>query len=788
MYFIHPYSRQSKLFRVAGAKAARLAVMAKHGIPVPDFRIISTKAFSRFHNSEPEKWSPKLVNFLQSFADNQSQLAVRSSAPFEDHASFTMAGLFRTILNVKGCDDAISAIRQCWSSLNSPPVTAYLSHFGFQTRQPTMAVILQKMLNPDYAGVLFTRHPVTGDERYMLLEMVVGIGEALVSGEADPVRILIDREKVEFTYYGEKEQVSYLQGQPGFQESLSNLLKFAADIETLFGAPQDIEWAVENNQVWILQSRPITHAISRQRVKVDENGRLWTDYFFAERFTRPLSPLGWSILQKWMEKNAYRSPLYDLGFTRIARSPNMTRLFNGLPYTHISVFQNLYSIIPLPFISPDKQKSLLLEHRKSWLPDTWRVVPFLINQISRGDCNWLPTVNLRRWQHFISYNKKELARLDNLLQADASKVFTDTESLTDKFLSLHRWSITFADVFYELLHVFLRFFKLAENPVSMLGDLLTGLKENETLLANLEFLKNRDDKLEHFIQQYGYRSESLDIYQPTWKDNSAVLQEILAKGKPCDLEETRTRLADFRKHAETACCTKLEAWPLGIRALLIFMFRQLLAYTQAFTLLRENQRNEWHKILSRMRDCARLHGQYLFRQGKIDHPDDVFFMDRSEFISTFDKDLDYRPVIAKRKAIHTALENPAPLPANGRFRHDQATWTKMEGFGVSKGIIRGRARIARNFAEARHAEYQEILIAHSADPAWSPIFSVISGLVLETGGILSHASVVAREFGLPTVTGIAGATHVIRDGDFVEIDGENGTVLKVPEPEQDHEH
>ncbi len=768
---LHKDAACASNINLTGAKAGRLSILSEMGIPVPEFYVVTTCAFKKYRN-KPLKLQRQLDSLTN--LNSHNKYAVRSSAPFEDHASFSMAGQFETFLNVSGVENLVNAISDCWKSLESPHVSTYLEQFGFSDKHAVMAVMLQQMINPDFAGVFFTRHPVTGDPDTLLLEIVQGYGEGLVSGEEDPVRISINRNGLTVkSVTGNTGLWQTLSQQSRFADQLKSLLELGLEIESILGANQDIEWAIENNKVWILQSRPVTSSVSRQRIRVDKEGGIWTDYFFAERFTKPLSPLGWSILQKWMEKNAYRDPLKGLGYSKLAASENITRLFKGFPFTRISVFQSLYSVIPLQFISLDKQASLLLGHRNVWLRNSWRGFRYLFQLIFAGDYNWIPGVNLMKWRQFSNLNKEKLTVLKTQLsQPDKLySVFEETERLTDKFLSLHRWSITFADIFYALLKKCLQICKIKQINET-LTDLLTGFEENETVKANramLAIVTDADIKIFHDL--YGHRSESLDIFQPVWKDMPEILIKNNNGGEK--FANNRTDLLNRSNQAEQNCIQQINNLPLFIRPLLKGLFFLLLKYAREFTLLRENQRNEWHKILSGMRDVVIEYGNLLYKTGKLVHADDVFFMDRIELIHSFiDSKIPYEQILSRKQAYQSLLQGSQTLPES-HVSHD---FERLQGFGVSRGISRGRAFVARTLDQARQIGDDEILVAHSADPAWSPVFSYISGMVLETGGVLSHASIVAREFGLATVTGIASATQLIKNGDLIEINGETGTV------------
>ncbi len=439
------------------------------------------------------------------------------------------------------------------------------------------------------------------------------------------------------------------------------------------------------------------------------------------------------------------------------------------------------------FISQDKQASLLLQNRKNkWLLEAIKAVPYIVRLILIKDFNWIPEVNLRLWRKFVRFTDRRVAELKAELTNinDVLSIFIETERLTERFLALHRWSITFADIFFVLLQKFLYLIKPADNCDKLLSELLTGLN-NETIKANVHLLHldQSKDSFDNFFKKYGHRSESLDIYHPNWMDDPETIKTLFDKiGVANKSDVIEKEIADhvfIRENAEQLCFDFIAGFFPVYRSVMKQLFKWLLYYTQEFTLLRENQRNQWHKILAVMRASVQQRGEKLAQKGILKQADDVFFLSRREFlkINLYKTGIPNRIDHRKKVREDQINRNNVLIQQQNKKKYSSSNGSeRLEGFGVSKGIIRGRARIARSFTEARQANGDEILIAHSADPAWSPIFSVISGMVLETGGILSHASIVAREFGLPTVTGIARATQVIHNGDLLEINGESGIV------------
>jgi len=789
---------------IVGAKAARLALMARHDIPVPDFVVISTRAYKAFYK-HGYAYNKQIRNILKDIPLLQtgSALAVRSSSPFEDQYAHSMAGLFQTFLNVQNLDDIVSAIQNCWSSLHSNVVQNYLDQFSYSPRDRKIAVILQKMTRPDFAGVLFTKHPVTRDPNTIVIEAIPGIGEELVSGQKEPTRIFIDRQELKNAPETHRAFTIVPENPAPSLDHLHELLNIALEVESLFEGPQDIEWAIEGDRVWILQARPITSGIGHYSHFVDQNGRIWSNYFFVERFNKPLSPLGWTFLRDLIEKNAFREPLWYLGEEKVAKQPRLTLLKNGMPYTELKVFQRLYKLVPRQFISEDKKKSLLLESTENnWITELVKTMPYLFARLVFYDLNWFPPTHLRHWYKFEKNIDSKLdqyrQRLDEIhTLCDLRYIFANLEHLSDRFLSLHRWSITFADIFYALLRRVLQKVLGSDARTSKVDELLSGFAENETLRANLMLAemgrlhsKNKltPDKMAEFMNKFGHRSESLDIMEPNWKEMpetiNSIVHQIGESGKARHiLRESRSKINN-RLKAEREVFAAIAKQKTIVRDFHKVIFKIVLHYAQQFSLLRENQRNVWQKILALTRFTALKIGQVAVDQNILQEPSDIFFITKSKVYEFLDRKIDNvgnlsSVVSVRKRQWHNQLKHSSkitrqlPIKLKGKLRNQEV---KLEGIGVSTGRVSGTAKLASTFNEAVQVRHGQILVAHSADPGWTPLFGVISGLVLEVGGVLSHASIVAREFGLPAVTSVPEATKMIHEGDMIEVDGEQGTV------------
>ncbi|MBN1465220.1 hypothetical protein JXA02_05625 [candidate division KSB1 bacterium] len=764
---------------LVGGKAHNLARLARGGFHVPDFIVISTRAMARpLHG---RNFFKKLRRAVQKhFPDIATvHVAARSSAPQEDHQRHSFAGLYQSSLNLPTVEAVCAAVQEVQRSLDRNGVLHYSRTFSAANN--AMAVIIQKMIRPVVSGVIFTANPVDNDDNAMLVEIVDGSCAALVSGERAPVQVVIQKADHSYSiHFPAKKEASVLSFVTR-EENIDRLVKMATEIERLFGAPQDIEWSFDG-AFWILQSRPIsTLQHEKTSACIDEHGIRWSNYFFAERFVTQLSPLGWSFLQPIIRETALQAPLWYLGYDDLCRSVQL-KLLRGIPYTQLDAYQKLYAHLPPSFISRDKKETLELPSERQRLSLHGYIS--ILFRLLLADLAWLPSYNLWQWHTLqkmvLPRTRKMVESLENWNLAECYQALVESRRLSYRFLSIHRWSITFADIFSSLLIRFLRAIEVVDDGV--LTNLLNA-PDNETMKANKSLLRLdlADSRAVHrFLAEYGHRSESLDIARPTWAEEGQRIAEMSAMLKRSEKRFLDTLAANERlkRAAHTEIEQRLKQYNLLYQNILRTIFKVLLYYAYQFALLRENQRDMWQRILQVSRFAALRMSELLCAAGKLRQSDDIFYLQVSELqsllVGEWRGDLALLIHARRRRQdawAKTASEEHAVMHAAKEGAR------AYRGIGVSQGQARGYARIARNYAEAMQAQPGEILVVPCADPAWSPVFSVIAGLVMERGGILSHASIMAREFRLPTITGIGQATKKIQDGDLVEIDGKEGRLV-----------
>ncbi len=813
--------------KFSGGKGANLARLVRCGFNVPPFFILSNSLYQHvmkinridrlIHHFRSNPSNDQLaairseilaaiipdemVNAIQAAMRELLRdapikaLAVRSSGLAEDQSDRSFAGQLDSFLNIQDESQLIEAIKRCWASLWSERIQAYgaLTKKRFPSR--SMAVIVQQMVPAEYAGICFTID--TGDraQQWLLIEAKPGSGAELAAGTVNPWRYRVHRRR--FTVEGEP-----LAFDP---ELLTGLARTALDIERSFKAPQDIEWAIFRRQIFILQSRPITTSPSHLPIQTK---RLWSNYFFAERFPLPVSRLGWSILKPIIENNAFREPLCFLGFNKLAQS-QITRCLFGRPYTRLDVFQALHSLFPSDYVALDKRTLFYLQPIsivQSFHQMLKRIIPIAKSLVTTSD--WVPPLHLRNWKRFLPGYCREIhllqhRDLSHLSAQELQQTLGAAERLSNGLLKLHRWSITFAELLYHFLIVLIRKWLPGWDADPSMTALHRGLPGNLTVEMNIALwqmsqhidintfqVTENSVKLRNavgwqsFIERFGHRSISLDIAAPTFAEDELYLIRLIQQYR-AQLDEPSPEIIqrDFeqeRLETEAAVLHNLSSQRVGWFKSRCFEI--LLRWSQQFFLLRENQRHYWHHALALKRKIALEMGRRFALQGWLDNPEQIFFLSRNEAIQALLHH--HRPQkseIITRIAQHQHWHQIHPPALIDESQVDISesieNLNKLIGIGASPGIATGIARILTTPQQVNLLQPGDILVVPTTDPGWTPLFRTIRALVMEVGGVLSHGAIIAREFGIPAVSSVDRATSRIPNGAKITVDGNSGMVI-----------
>jgi pyruvate,water dikinase len=812
-----------------------------------------------------------------------ASVAVRSSASTEDLPMASFAGQQATLLNV--CDEGqlLQAIVECWASLWSPQAVLYRAQQGVN-EEPAMATLVQKMVDAESAGVAFSQDPASAEAR-VVIEAAWGLGEAVVSGASAVDRYMVSRgtcQEVEPPVVGHKRQMRRMADCGGLQtvevpadargiraltaEQAQQISRAVLTLEEHFDCPQDMEWALAGGQLYILQSRPITQgADSFFSTILPPGDEFWTAGFLNERFPLPVSPLGWTVINELLERLAFRDPLRYLGVANVDRL-RITRLYRGHPYVKLFVFQTLYRVFPNWLLPEDAYRyfpSGKTELRREVSYPRSLIDPRFIVSMAwhflQQPTLWSPWHNYRLWADFTIQHDRRSQTLEaeyEVLRAPGSRVqqiwaaIQEAQELNRELLSLHRWSLTCADLTYSLLRRLSRAWVRQDNAIELCTYLVTALPNRSVDMDRaLHELAQQDehtaafaDALETFLRQYGHRSFYLDIYHPTFADEPAQVLDLLQRVRSQPARSWDERVG-MRQEASRAVhkALSLGMWGWLKRGI----FDHVAHLAQRYVPLREDQRFYWQRTLAQMRRLFLLLGKRMAQSGVLQEETHVFFLTNAEVEAYVQESVPednssnarssqprtprqpcetlprtqggvperraeyrkrgaeygsrptnggigyrYAQLAASRQRQFVRLcqdSQTAPERAYPPFLHGNEPWMAegdenaawFRGRGISPGLAQGRVVTVRSPADFGKIQRGDVLVAAGVDPGWTPIFGLLSALVLEHGGQLSHAAVVAREYGLPAVAGILGITTSLHDGDVVLVDGLDGWVSKV---------
>lgn len=834
--FPSPPSRLATEF--VGGKAATLLLLKQKGFSVPPFFVLTTAAYfeqlgtprlrqalerwrSAASQERRQELAAEIGGLLQTAPLPQSCLtelrdavdrlgptepvAVRSSATVEDLGEGSFAGIFASRLGVVGVSEIEDAVREVWASLWSPPALIYFRRVGRDPSAAAMAVIVQRLVSAQAAGVAFG---VTSQNEPVRIECVSGLGVPLVSGRASPERYMVDVVNGRLLDRGPvADDQSAADGSKGKPEQTGSpallddriALRVANQVVKVgraLGFPADVEWVLDGNEyVHLVQARPITARVQPTRAK-----RIWTGYFFLERFPTPVSPLGWDLLRGAIEQRAFGDSLLLLGYPDLA-GQQLTRLFWGRPYTDLRVFRALYGWIPVRHLSQDK-RDLLDGGIRFGL---FRLFAFALRCLQ--DPNAIVPVHLWLWRRFlprytVSVDKLGAEDLTAFTSEQLMDRLDQVLQLTDDFLKLHRWSLTYADLFFQIIRwsawkwaglSAVLAAKLVEDPsgdrTAVMNAELTELGQQATRNPQTwERLKKGDfdasevsQKLSDFLRRYGHRSTSLDPAVPTWGDDPGYVLEMI--GRLRGRVEPRGDAASVGQAVPTPGALEKE-FLSRFNPVWRPLWRGLLRTAQTFVRLREDERFYWQMAIAQLRRVCLEAGRRLVQNKVLAEAADVFYLRRHELARLLYEPRDSRKLISQRK--RQCLEDAQVLPAqrlleleDGRIVPDARPieGRQLVGLAISPGRARGRARIVADMASFQRLQPGDILVTRSLDPGWTPVLGIVSAVVLEVGGMLSHGSILAREFGVPGVSNIPGLLDRLRDGDILFVDGDRGEVV-----------
>lgn len=814
---------------LVGGKAAGLARLLQLGVRVPPGVVITTPAVARFDEDgiPADLWERVLVAWGSL---ETSTVIVRSSAVGEDsrHASF--AGQLESIADVGDERQLRAALTRCAASRQSARVEAYEQSRGH--RLAGMAIIIQHQIDARLSGVLFTDDPRGSDAS--VIEYCAGAGEALVSGRVNPGRVLVDRA-------GGVRHVTAADDAVVSDDAARQLVAEGRRIAAALTTPQDIEWTIDAaDQIWIVQTRPIT---ARSTSQHSDGAVLWSNANVNENFPEPICPLLYSIASEGYY-HYFRNLGHAFGLTRTALDAIEQPLRQIIGVQAGRMYYNLTSVHGVLRSAPFGERlarafnqfvgaNELAARTNDQTASNWSV-----RDLWRSARIGVAVV----WQY--AFLSRRVAEFERTVDAFAASTHPSTlprlgrEGLLQRLrgfreIRCRRWkNASLADaaamVCYACLDIFLRRSLPAEDQEALhntllkaLPDLVSGRPavelwklsrairandglarlfasgEPDTVIATIRrdpayaaFCRDFDA----YLDTWGFRcSAELMLTVPSFQENPAALVPLLRAYAQSDAEAPADQLSRQRDQRLRETDRILRGLPIS-RSLVL---RVLLLWTQRSIQLRERARLKQALLYSRLRRIALAIGRELVADGHLSAPEDVFMVAAGELedllagSSMFPAQT--RALTQLRRTAHRRFADLHP-PDTLVLRYGEYFTGAAEerttvptgggaltGTSACGGRSTGRATVLADVSEAHRLVAGDILVTRQTDPGWGPVFPLISGLVMERGGMLSHGAIIAREFGIPSIVGVNQATRLIPSGALVCLDGDRGTVRLVQE-------
>lgn len=810
-----------------GGKGKQLGLLRHYGLPVPDFFVIPS-AWSRQRGGA---FPPALQDLLQAELAARgwldTPLAVRSSAVGEDAAAASFAGIFLSRLNVCGISALAAAVGEVWASLDSPTAAAYRERLDIGG-EPAMAVVVMPLLPAVASGIAFTCDPVGGREDRIVVQANWGLGESLVGGGAAGDEYLFAEDPTDVWRLlecrpGSKATMSVPAPGAGTEcrsvpparagetvldreqaEALVALLRDAA-VACDFVAPfYDLEWVWDGEEFWLTQARPVTRRPRHTYAGLRAQPSIWTRGNTCEVMPEPLQAMDWNFSRRGC--NDLLEQGWKLAGYPLLPGVQRAGLFDGRLYLEAALMQwEAWDGIGLP---PERFNALMGGHQPTIAtdPPTWRerlrrlarTLRYLRRASAmgrRGDAEVAQALAIARELRAVPLpdsNAKIAGLLHRVLKPvrqSAGMFFLQGSgggSLSLLLDTLERFCPGESEAISAAL--------LAGGEPSVTAQQGYALLQLAQLAKTAQISRRpqEDPKfaaaLADFLECYGHRGHyETYLRNPRWSE----APELLLVQLPALGEVDAAALRERQRAAAGAAWQRIRReLPFWARPLL----RAQIRAANRDSNRREAARNAMIALLATGRRLWLLIGERLVGEGALDRPEDVFHLMPGEverYVHGLLSRHGLRARIASRRELFAVWQATTPAewfcpgagssekpgaPAEKRKNAADGAW---RGVATGTGVARGKVRRLLHPSEGIALQTGEILVAPSTDPGWTPLFLKAAGLVVETGGYMSHGAIVAREFALPTVVNLPGILDALQDGDEVVVDGLRGEVVRV---------
>ena len=782
-----------------GGKGANLGEMFNAGLPVPDGFCVTGEAFEEYMKrngfdqqaaayhetlcseiAEGQLWAEVEQEIAECYAGlgQNMRVAVRSSATAEDLPEASFAGQQETYLNVVGKEPLMIAIKKCFASLYSARAVTYRKQANFDAVKVSLAVVVQKMVESEVSGVLFTADPVSHNPDQMMLNASWGLGEAVVSGKVTPDMYIYSKKHkriadkklggkdilICYSAIGIEERKTPLEQKGRFclnDKQALEVFKMGQKVEQHYGSPQDIEWAISGGKLYLLQSRPIT-TLNRTNERQPE-----------------LSASQKAVLNNWIEHCP--TPLYPLDVEPC----------EIIDRAKSKVFQELGISIGGE-LSMDEDGILAFSAGSMRISPRIVKIPFLLHQFTNYAVNSSSTggafFKIKSGLEEISAVDVSRLSVPALIQHVKALMSLSEEIAYVRFRYNIFPSVAVSKLLYPTLHRIDKkideFDLLSDLPyktwelnvaLRKLAAYIQDHKDLNSAVTNYKIMDSSaietiwDDypdfsvRLQNFLSEFGWKSSSsyCAFGSVSWFEDIIPLFSLIKALLQSDNE-------DLGNHKYQAILEKIA---LRFSAKQAAKVRKKIEEIRGYHVNREESLYLIEMCYGLARRAAfelELRFPEIFKQ-----PKDILFLTLAELYALPAGTQNYKERVAVRKANRPQNEKLwSGLSLGGKVNNENA----LTGVSGNSGICQGKVKKILTLQEFDKMQQGDILVCRYTDPSWTPLFVLASAVVSDTGGPLSHSAIVAREYNIPAVLGCGNATEMLNDGQEVVVDGEKGVV------------
>ncbi|MBP5679218.1 MAG: phosphoenolpyruvate synthase [Bacilli bacterium] len=824
--------RNQDILENGGNKAKFLMMMKEAGFRVPDFFVVDKNTYleeiqqnhidskikgylQKLNHQNITSISQSICKLFDSFQFQKKVLleinsylkegekyAVRSSGTKEDLDTFSFAGQYETFLNVEK-EDVVKKIIACYQSMFREVILSYFVDHQIPLEDLSMSVIVQKMVDSEYSGICFTVDPVTGNDKTMLIEVAPGLGENIVSGQNQPEQYSYDWFSGKF-YVPEKNQYIHTHLLKEMGHTFFDIMKF-------FGYPCDIEFAIYQDQLYILQARRIT------KIQYQGYDSVWSTADFKDGGVSATvcTPYMWSLYE-YIWEYVLRKYIVDSKILRDDELPSkLGEMFFGRCYWNLSAVK--------------KTMSRVIGYKEKEFDSEYGIAPTYEGDGQTTGVTLESLFSIMRMaiaQNKIVKTREKNAEkyTDDLLhQYYYYKGLYDTKSIKD--IKSTWMQLTHEDYLQSESTYFWQIFINTVHQSLQKDSLLKYMDEKDylTLIGNIDNIshllpfydmwevsrKIRGDKdsfsywkkhsvsdilldiqqgkisyyledAKRVIDLYGYHSDKeLDVTYPCYyEDPSTMILNIKdlvllddsyspMHDQERGHEKYEKKLEELKNQMDEKNYQKVEKKILKIRNMLWW---------------REEFRDVSTRFYYLIRIYTILLGEKLVREKTLDSVDDIWFLKVGDLWDYLNGKIgveDLHQILSRNKDYYEAYRNYMSENEIGNNIHPLfVSSSHIKGLGANNGTITGIARVIPSFEEIDRLQEGDILVTKFTDTGWTPKFAILSGIITEFGGILCHAAIVSREYGIPCIVSCTGVMDQIEDGDFITMNGTTGEVRK----------